>query len=47
MEDFGVHTLLVSPLKNEAIRNNPEMVERLMKAGIRILYDSCRAGVGR
>ena len=36
MEDFGVHTLLVSPLKNEAIRNNPEMVERLMKAGIRI-----------
>ena len=36
MEDFGVHTLLVSPLKNEAIRNNPEMVERLIKAGIRI-----------
>ena len=25
MEDFGVHTLLVSPLKNEAIRNNPEI----------------------
>ena len=31
-----MHTLLVSPLKNEAIRNNPEMVERLIKAGIRI-----------
>lgn len=29
-------TLLVSPLKNEAIRNNPQMVDSLIKAGIRI-----------
>lgn len=28
--------LLVSPLKNDRIRNNPEMVERLVNAGIKI-----------
>lgn len=33
----GAHTLLVSPLKNEAIRNNAAMVESLIKAGIRLL----------
>lgn len=36
MKNRLVHTLLVSPLKNEEIRNNPEMVERLTKAGIKI-----------
>ena len=30
------HTLLVSPLKNESIRNNPSMVESLLKEGIKI-----------
>lgn len=33
----SAYTLLVSPLKNERIRNNPEMVNRLIKAGIKIL----------
>lgn len=37
MIEKGVRTLLVSPLKNEAIRNNAAMVENLVKAGIRIL----------
>lgn len=37
MKDNGVETLLVSPLKNENIRNNPEMVERLLAANITIL----------
>ena len=37
MRNQSVHTLLVSPLKNETIRNNPEMVERLVKAGIKLL----------
>lgn len=37
MIEKGVRTLLVSPLKNEAIRNNAAMVESLIKAGIRLL----------
>ena len=37
MLERGVGTLLVSPLKNENIRNNQAMVERLIKAGIQIL----------
>lgn len=36
MKKKAVRTLLVSPLKNERIRNNPEMVERLIKAGVKI-----------
>lgn len=36
MKSRSVHTLLVSPLKNERIRNSPEMVEQLIKAGIKI-----------
>lgn len=36
MQRRSVHTLLVSPLKNETIRNNPEMVDRLIKADIKI-----------
>lgn len=36
MRKHRVNTLLVSPLKNDAIRANTEMVDRLMKAGIRI-----------
>lgn len=37
MKARGVNTLLVSPLKNECIRNNTPFVERLIKADIRIL----------
>ena len=37
MIEKGAKTLLVSPLKNEAIRNNAQMVENLIKAGIKIL----------
>lgn len=40
MQSRGVNTLLVSPLKNEAIRNNPDMVEKLMDAGIHIFMYS-------
>lgn len=36
MKNHSVHTLLVSPLKNEKLRNNPEMVERLISGGIKI-----------
>ena len=36
MKQSHAKTLLVSPLKNEAIRNNPSMVERLVTAGIKI-----------
>lgn len=36
MKQRDVKALLVSPLKNEAIRNNPVMVENLIKAGIKI-----------
>lgn len=37
MEKRGATVLLVSPLRNEAIRNNPEMVSRLSDAGIKIM----------
>ncbi len=37
MKKHHANTLLVSPLKNDDIRNNNEMVERLLKAGIKIL----------
>lgn len=33
----GVHTLLVSPRKNDAISNNQEMVDMLTRAGIKIM----------
>lgn len=36
MKRRKAHTLLVSPLKNESIRNNPSMVESLLKEGIKI-----------
>ena len=36
MEKRRANVLLVSPLKEEAIRNNQEMVDRLIKADIRI-----------
>lgn len=36
MRKHQAQILLVSPLKNEAIRNNPEMVTRLIKAGVKI-----------
>lgn len=36
MRKHQVGTLLVSPLKNDAIRENSDMVDRLIKAGIRI-----------
>lgn len=36
MKKHQVSALLVSPLKNEAIRNNMDMVTRLIKAGIKI-----------
>ena len=36
MKKHQAEILLVSPLKNEAIRNNPEMVTRLIKAGVKI-----------
>ena len=36
MKQSHARILLVSPLKNEAIRNNPAMVERLVTAGIKI-----------
>ena len=37
MKSRGVSTLLVSPLKNENIRNNQSMVEHLIKANVQIL----------
>lgn len=40
MQSRGVKSLLVSPLKNESVRNNPEMVEKLMNAGIHIFMFS-------
>lgn len=33
----GVHTLLVSPRKNDAITNNQEMVDMLTRAGVKIM----------
>mgnify|MGYP000025460687 FL=1 len=40
MQSRGVKSLLVSPLKNESIRNNPDIVEKLMDAGIHIFMFS-------
>ena len=40
MKKQRAHILLVSPLKNEAIRNNPTMVEQLLNAGIKIYMSS-------
>lgn len=37
MKARGASILLVSPLKNENIRNNPTLVEKLLKANIKIL----------
>ena len=37
MKAHKANTLLISPLKNENIRNNPAMVERMLKANITIL----------
>lgn len=37
MKARKVRTLLVSPLLNDSLRNNTEMVDRLLKANIRIL----------
>ena len=36
MKRLHAKVLLVSPLKNDAIRNNPDMVSRLVSAGIKI-----------
>ena len=36
MKRLHAKILLVSPLKNDAIRNNPDMVSRLVSAGIKI-----------
>ena len=36
MNHHHVHTLLVSPLKQDALTNNPVMVDRLMNAGVKI-----------
>lgn len=40
MKKQRARILLVSPLKNEAIRNNPTMVEQLLNAGIKIYMSS-------
>lgn len=40
MQSRGVKSLLVSPLKSESIRNNPDIVEKLMDAGIHIFMFS-------
>lgn len=37
LKDIKVRTILVSPLKSEKLRNNPEMVDELVKAGIKIM----------
>lgn len=37
LKDIKVRTVLVSPLKSEKLRNNPEMVDELVKAGIKIM----------
>ncbi len=40
MKRHKTKILLVSPLKNDAIRNNPDMVGRLLAAGIKIRMDA-------
>lgn len=37
LREIKVRTVLVSPLKSERLRNNPEMVDELVKAGIKIM----------
>lgn len=37
LREIKVRTVLVSPLKSEKLRNNPEMVDELVKAGIKIM----------
>lgn len=37
LRDIKVRAVLVSPLKSEKLRNNPEMVDELVKAGIKIM----------
>lgn len=37
LKEIKVRAVLVSPLKSEKIRNNPEMVDELVKAGIKIM----------
>lgn len=37
LKEIKVRAVLVSPLKTEKLRNNPEMVDELVKAGIKIM----------
>lgn len=37
LREIKVRTVLVSPLKSEKLRNNPKMVDELVKAGIKIM----------
>ena len=37
LKEIKVRAVLVSPLKSEKLRNNPEMVDELVKAGIKII----------
>lgn len=37
LRNIKVRAVLVSPLKSEKLRNNPEMVDELVKAGIKIM----------
>lgn len=37
LREIKVRTVLASPLKSEKLRNNPEMVDELVKAGIKIM----------
>lgn len=37
LREIKVRAVLVSPLKSERLRNNPEMVDELVKAGIKIM----------
>lgn len=37
LREIKVRAVLVSPLKSEKLRNNPEMVDELVKAGIKIM----------
>lgn len=37
LKEIKVRAVLVSPLKSEKLRNNPEMVDELVKAGIKIM----------
>ena len=37
MKELRIRVLLVSPLKSEKMRNNPEMVEEFLNAGIKVM----------